>query len=599
MATQHGRLGRAALFVAVWVSTALAAELPDFDRLLPADTFLYVSIRHYDTMVERLRATALGRLWSRPDMQPFVKRVKRELTGLLEKARHDTKIPVRNLLKLPQGQLALGMSMLPQEDDVRWIVLVDVGGELQQAKQTIEEMVGGAIEKGAHKKIEPFRQTDITTVRFPKPEPAADANSEPEGEAGADEEDTPPPARPGPVLETLCYCQTGQLLVLSNRPTGVKLVLANLTGTDQPALCTREDFRAVRHRLDGKQQQIIAFLDLARLVATVMPADDEDGKPGPLAPVLNRLGLEQFRGLGASLDFGTPAYEFRLKAFLSVRNQHKGLTRLLDFPPRRLAPEPFVPPEVGSYFTISWDMAQFYDELEAMLNEFSPALLKALKDRVGGDHDDAVDLRRDLVAPLGNRVSTYSVYARPLTLRSRKDVVVVALKDARAFQAGFERLLRRLQSDMERRQYMGHTIYTPDAKFGIAIVSSHLVIAPSVALVEDVIRRSGRKAPSLSELELYQTGQRQLPGQTSAVSFTNMERVAEYVHHLLRTNQIAETLGVLSGSRLADLITALDGSDLPQFDVVRPYFAAPSIGYLIQQEDGLLLVDTCLRTPGG
>ena len=582
----------------VWVlavpAVARAATPRPFDRLLPADTVLYVSVPHFDTFETRLRATALGRLWARPDMQPFVQRVRQELATLLDRIHRDTRIPVADLIRLPHGQLALGVSMLPDEADVRWIVLVDVGPDRRHATRTMEGMVASAIETGARKETSRVGKTTVTTVHFPEPArtPDDDAAPPPAGEG-------PPTAPNGAlVLKTVSYCHCGSLLVMTNRPSGIQAVLDRLAGAGGPALHDNKDYRTVRDRLHAGAQ-VYAFVDVAHMVTPVASSDRPNRGPGSVGAALRRLGLEQMRGVGASLDFGTPAYEIQLKAFVSVRSQDKGVTRLFHFPPRPLAPEPFVPDDVAAYSTTSWDIARFHDELETVLERISPALVKSFKDRLGGDHPDAVDVRRDLVTPLGGRVSMYWVYARPLMLESAKNVVTVALKDASAFQAGFERLLRRLDIPVERRQYMGHTVYMPNSRSGITITitGTHLVFSPSVTLIEDLIRRGGRQGGGLAELALYRAGAGVLPPRASAVSFTNMTRVAEYFHHLVRTNQIAQALGVLSGGRLADLIAALDGSDLPTFDVVRPYFAAPAVGYVVQEKDGLRIQSTYLKPP--
>jgi hypothetical protein len=156
------------------------------------------------------------------------------------------------------------------------------------------------------------------------------------------------------------------------------------------------------------------FLDVAGLFKVAR------GRGKDVEKLLTDLGLDGLRGVTFCSGFDGPAA--RSVVEIDMPGPRKGLLRLAAGKPFTLADVPPVPDDAASWSMTNFDAGAFYDlavpALEQVVRLVSPddakevaAALKAIDDALG------IDLRKDLLAALGDRFATYSSPAEgPLTL---------------------------------------------------------------------------------------------------------------------------------------------------------------------------------------
>jgi hypothetical protein len=157
-----------------------------------------------------------------------------------------------------------------------------------------------------------------------------------------------------------------------------------------------------------------AFIDIAGLLKVARTRGKEAEK------LLTDLGLDGLRGVTFCSGFDGPAA--RSVVEIDMPGPRKGLLRLAAGKPFTFADVPPIPDDATSWSMTNFDAGAFYDvavqAIDQVARLVSPeeakdlaAALKAIDDALG------IDLRKDLLAALGDRFATYSSPGEgPLTL---------------------------------------------------------------------------------------------------------------------------------------------------------------------------------------
>jgi hypothetical protein len=135
---------------------------------------------------------------------------------------------------------------------------------------------------------------------------------------------------------------------------------------------------------------------------------------------------------------------------------------------------------VANYCTFYVDVHNAFDNFgplfDELYNEGKPGLWD---DVLGGLRSDPngprINLRKELIAHLGNRVSIVADYQLPITTSSERLVFAVEAKDEKAVAAGLNKLFKN-DREMRNRPFEGHVIWesVPEDKTAVPVVSLEL-----------------------------------------------------------------------------------------------------------------------------
>jgi len=560
----------ACLLVCLSVSTALGAGEP-FDRLVPDDTAVFVSLRNYPDLAARFLKSPLGKALADPSVQKFLDQLAEQahLPPFRQELQRAGITPLE-LSGLPAGEVCLAIGALEpaREPPFQALLAIDTTGRRELAQAIIDRAlaaVEAAREGEALARIE--RQFNgKTIVRLSESPQSA-------------EEDA------------LYYMLDDQVLLVSFGGTRMMekfIVLSQ--GGPAGALSGERSYRRAMARV-GADNDVVFYCDVSSLwdllpsTPEVPPDQAAPAAPGP-REVVESLGLLGVRtvaagwrldpnGIAAGLAVGAPApRRGALKAFV---------------PPRAdLTVPPFVAERPAYFARFYFNFPVLWDAAMSTLNRFDPDAYQAIQRQVAGP-DAPAQIQEDIVRALGG---WWTVYVPPLEdsgagagARGLGQAVMVDLTRPEAFEAAFNKLSavwdpqRQLITTFE---VAGQKVYKinmpipaePDQPATmaphLAFARGKLLFTTSGALIRQIIQDSARPSSPFAGNELLRGALQAAGGSADGVLYE------------ARPDAIrADWEGFAK-----DL--AEEGIELPPWEVLRPCIG-PSVSTLKWDERGLLL----------
>ena len=576
-----------------------AADAPRFDQVLPDDTIGLLSIRNAAELRREWSRSQFGRLMAEPGVQAFIDDLlkKDEVAEVLGKIEKELGIGLGDLLRLPEGQVALGVRAKPgegAEPDVSVMAVVDFGGNLTKGRGLVDRLVQKAEQQGAVKKTETFEGTAITVLKRTgkKDDDGANGNGE-KGKSPADR-------------FSLAYGIKDSSLFAASDEKTLKQMLTNAKGGGGKSLAQNESYQHLLKRV-GADAHIHFFVDAGQIVNLVSGLAGDPSQAAQVGVFMQLLGLAQIKSIGGSYAMGSGAYDGVMKLFVHHEGPAQGALKIFALRTGEIKPESWVPGDVASYMSVNWDLKEGFDALNQLVNTFQPGALEMLLEKALGPEGQKVDLQKDVVNRLGKRVTMVTDYSRPITANSQRMLIAIELSDEKGFAQTLSKLAGLLPAGLDKREFQGHLIYEAKAPqagaggddekavtMGLTVAKNRLMFATNVGLLEKVLREdSGKK---LSDSLDYQAVAEHFPGQAVTMSFSRNEEQMRYFYDLLKSGALAQQLGAAAAlePRVGFLAELLNGEKLPEFDTIRRYLS-PSGGYTTIGEDGLLNVSFTLR----
>jgi hypothetical protein len=308
--------------------------------------------------------------------------------------------------------------------------------------------------------------------------------------------------------------------------------------------------------------------------------------------------------------------------------------RMLRFPNAEgVAPPAWVPRGASGWTAVQWDFPVAFAAAETLVDEVVgdkgvyDDVIASLKEDPDGPQ---IDVEKDLIAGLGRRVAMFSDSVEPLTTDSERLVIALEAVDEPRIAATIAKVMD-ADSDMRRVEIGGHAAWelidhsaeVPklDVDFGgagpppiagphhdlddsahrrrsrlkereekllphstVTVAFGHLLIASHRDVLEKVLASAGA-ADGLGATPDYTAVaseiERLLPGGKSLVSFGRDDEAVRPAYELLRQGSMPKSkslFGQLLNAVLGDgkpgtvREQKLDGSSLPDFELVRRYF---------------------------
>ncbi len=433
--------------LAVSAASLHAEKLPQWLRLLPANTLGYVAIRNTPELVADWEKSGYGRLMADPEFRKWIAPLYKDGEAAWDKTlKEATGEGLEANLKRIQGSvlLAVAADSAKAFEDANnnnpFIILLEAGD--QQAK--IQELLEKEVDEDLAKHKEWRRITK-------------DVDGVPLNVLALSEE---PDAR-----WNQAYAFVGDVLVIGDKPALLEYFIPALkNGTGDAAGTVAGHLERHARLMDGlpdlsvyaNGEVLMQWLEKG--LAESHSKRDEQKLPVDPKLILNALGTREIQSLGIGLEMGDA--QSRTDIALLHSEKPQGILSLFQGSSTDVTPPAFVPEDVLSGQVARQSLNDIYGSLLAMVGRFGPMAAMATMQIGMLEQQMGFKLKEDLFGSLADEVVTVSD-GRAASL---SEVYGIKVKD-RAKLAGVLDGLKRFVGQgfgaaFEEGEYLGNSIFT-------------------------------------------------------------------------------------------------------------------------------------------
>ncbi len=606
-------------------SAATAGAFAPSETIFPATTRGWISVANPQVFQESFDRTQYGQLLKDPVMKPFMDGFRAQLRTAGKQRLGKLGLTLEDLEKVPGGEIAMA-AIEPQPGVLASILLVDTTGHEAETKALLDQVEKRLIEQKATKTagtapgMSVFQLPPEQNGSSSKPRQVAISSA-----AGAlvvgDS-----PAVVGQIVATL---KQGRKDSLASLPA--YQAIAGRCGKEVPSsaaplrwfvdpLGYAKVYQAANPpREKRKGPDYVAIL----------------GRQG-FDAVKGAGGLVFFDNGTREAQHHTLVYAPPVAGREPFAIDRFDLAaRMLRFPNAdKIDPPQWVPRDVSSWVTAQWDLANAFASAEPLVDDIVGEkgvfddVIASLKEDPDGPQ---IDVEKDLVACLGSRILVLGDYATPIDIDSERLVIAIEAKDADKVAATVAKSMA-TDPDMQKVESNGHVIWemidrsasipkleieTPggaiahaddesdphhhrkrlrekEEKFlphsAVTVAHGHLLIASHRDFLERVLATSAGEGglAAAADYALVTGEMKKLFPKASALrSFGRADESVRPAFEMLRKGEMPKSKSVM-GQLLNGLLgdgkegsvraQKIDGSTLPDFELIRKYFGTVGLG---------------------
>lgn len=585
---------------------ACAAERPSAPRLLPEETLGYVRVEDVKELKESFGQSSLGRMLADEQMKPLVGDLFLMGEELFQEASQYLGISLRQLLDIPQGEVAFAVVPLntaetekedgPKDNSpeairariearrnrspVGFVGIIDTAENAGYMRSLIERVEDQAVQGNITRKVSTVSGTDVVTYQ------RGDGNGLP-----------------------VSIAERDGVFVIGAGPNVTADVLRRWSGESKDGtLAQSTNFGNVMSHCVGAEDtrpQITFYADPYHLVEKLVKANG--GAAGMVWPILENLQLDKLQGIGgSSFSGGSDEFEGIIHIHVLLESPRDGFLAVVRPSEGPTSPESWVPADVISYTSLHWDILKTYEGIGRIVGRFQSAdffetsVEKPFKERTG------VDLRKDVLEQLTGRLSIIRWNEPPFRLNSNTQIWALETKDIDRAQETLEKLSDAFNNAMKKDSYAGTVLYLSERGQGrelpenirrpepaVAIIGKYIVGSDSRKAIEHLVDVYNGSGARLSDSADYALIAGEVSGKLDAekpflFSYMRSEEIFRQVYEMAKEPGNREMLrGAGENNRFAKLLLdALEKNDLPAFSAFSKYFA-PSGGFAYDDPTGL------------
>lgn len=593
----------ASLLVVLTSQVASYGATPASETLLPNTTKAYVSVANVEEFQAAFDKTQMGQLANDPAMKPFVDDLKRQLTEQWTKTHEKLGIGWEDLEGVPSGEVAMAL-LLPSETKDAVVVLADVTGRDAKTAELLKKIDENMATRKAVKSERAVRGTNLVIYNIPKREDI------PERQVG--------------------YFVKDNLLAASDDLAVLESVLIRTEGAKQDdTLATLSAYDAIMKRCQqaaGEMKPQARWFLEPFGYADAMRLDQPKKRGTDMLKILRTEGFTAIQGVGGFVNLATDKYELVHRTFIHAPgNQAEGAerfelsARMLKFPNGgEFTPPAWVPRDLASYIAVNVDTKNAFENSKTLVNqvvgdEVFEDVLESIKTDENGP---MIDIRKDLIAYLGDRITVISDLQVPITPKSERLLIAVDTKDEKHL-ADVIRDWMETDPDTRKREIAGHVVWeivdeqaelpmitienspldrpSVDEEMeeeeeralppnsAVTVAHGYLMVATHIDILTKVLTEF-ENGPKLADSADYKRVAQDLAGiaqpEQFGQAFTRTDEAYRGTYELLRTGKMPESesmmgklLNSLMGEQKEGVLRPqrLDGSKLPEYDMVRRY----------------------------
>ena len=599
---------------------------PPSEKIFPATTRGWVSISHGPEFRQRFNRTQYGLLLKDPAMKPFIESVRKELESSNSGRLGRLGLTLDDLLEVSGGEYALGAVESPS-GKLATVVLVDVTGHDAEARGLVDKMNQRMVEqKGT--KVAANGDAPLTVYQLPV--------SENSGRTGD---------------QRVAFALSGRTLLVGDDPSLVTQVMGTLGQGRGDCVGSLPAFSVVMGRCQSQVPATAAAvrwyvdpLPFAKAYQATNPPREKRKGPDYVA-ILGRQGFSAVKGAGGVVVFDDGGHALRHHTMVYAPplpgrqpfgpDRFDLAARMLQFPEvEAITPQPWVPRDVSGWTSLQFDLRNAFTTVESLVDDIVGEkgvyddVIASVKEDPDGPQ---IDLEKDLVACLGNRVTLITDHATPIDTDSERMVIAVEAIDPTRVAATVAKSMS-IDPDRAKIDVQGNVAWelidrsmaipqlevelpggaVPHADHDdeahrrrgklrereekllphavVTVANGHLFVASHRDILERVLATKGdvESLGSAADYAAVATElNRLLPGKASTRSFTREDEAIRPAFEMLRQGSMPKSKsltgqllnGILGDGKPGTVRTQrLDGSTLPDFELVRRYFGTVGVG---------------------
>ncbi len=630
---------------------AIALALPVLavepaENLLPGTTKGFVATPSLGDAEAKLSDTELGKLFSDPLMQPFVEDLDKQIKSRLERTGARLGVTFEDLKGVDGGEVALAVvqPLAKDKNSHATVLIIDATGKDAAAKALLAKVAASQAARQGVKSQVQAGKVDITVFTLPL-------------KAGET------------IPEHVIYFRHNDQIVLTdNRDVaeGIAGRFGNAATDSLAKLPAFEQSMVKNAKAAGEAKPNVRwFIEPFGYVEVSRAIHGGKRKRGrDLLKILAGQGFNAVQGLGGNVFFTTGSEDILHRTFVYAppvvrkegdknKDKYNLAMRMLEFKnSEETAPPGWVPADAATYITFHMDLKKAFHYSESLVDEYAgdKGVFKAMWENLAHDPSGPmIDIEKELVSHLGERVTLVSDVKIPVDLKSERLIVAIELLGPKSALVVTKTLEKAFKDDKaaKKREFKGHVIWEmmndaaaePDAlqveevvpatgksggggdekeeeeeeeekpilpNMAFTVVNGQLFVGTHVEFMEEIIGKGGIAPPMIKSgdyLRISDALTRLGATKDSFRFFTRTDESYRGTYELLKQGKLpqAETLfakllnGLLgSGEKGEVRKQELDGSKLPEFKHVQKYLG-PAGSYVHSEDDGWFIVGVLLK----
>ena len=446
--------------VLLGVSALVVEASPPSEALLPESTVGFVSVPDVQKLIDQFNETQLGQLMQDPSMEAFLKDLRRQFDQRWSNVGDKLGLSIDDIRGLAGGELAFAM-MSTEKGQAPVAMLVDVTGNVDQTKQVLEKASANLIREGARRSQVAVAGLQVTVF------------------------DLPDDGR-GVQLDRVGYVLKDALLIVSDNLEVIRGILQRSGGTGG-SLAGAKPFQQVIEKIGKDAGEAAPQLrwyvqPLGYLQAVDTLRDERQPRRGQtFVDVFQEQGFDAIQGAGGYVDFAVDDYQVVHRTAVYAPKPWDKAMKMMAFPNvEAFEPQAWVPRDVASYTAFSVELLQAFDNFgplfDALFGEGETGVWEDVLESLKQDpHGPKIDLRNELVAQLGNRVSAVTAYQLPITPTSERLLFAIEAPNEPVVAAAIEKTLKD-DKEIRQRKHQQYVIWEtiPPKKAEVPAVSLQL-----------------------------------------------------------------------------------------------------------------------------
>lgn len=603
------------------------------DALMSHTTRGYASIGDIEELCEKWNQTQMGQLVQDESMQPFIEdlkdQLKRKITGLRDKLG----VELSDLRDIAGGEIGLGL-VERENDRAAAALVVDVSDHRSQLDKLLVKVGRELSKRGATKEITDVSGIAMTTY-------------------------TIPPKNEADVEHTAVFFVKNDMLCASDSRQEAEEMLRRFDGAAGNRLIDAETYQVTmsrcREESGGIMPQIRWYMDpfgYARAVRS-LASEKEKSRGKDYLMILSNQGFDAVKGLGGYVSLAVGgAFEILHRTSVYAPpipgepDRYRLGMRMMKFPnSNELTAQPWSPRKLATYRTFNCDLANAFEHFGTLFDamiDYEDAFANMMEGLEVDPYGPQVDIRKDFIAHLGQRVTLVTDYEVPITPKCERFLFVIEVTDEQAIAATVKKFMAS-DPNAIKTQFRNRTVWElqeaqeeiPELDIAVAdldllepveaapadgpakkafptsavsVADGHLFIASHIDFLKEVFSLDTPQSTlgTAGDYREVDNALSQLSSEEAAARFfIRTDEAYRPIYELLRQGKMPESETLL-GRLLNRLLSPpddeaegilreqkIDGRQLPDFEMVRRYFS-PAGTIIRSSDDGWIVVGATL-----
>jgi hypothetical protein len=617
---------------------ASAAAGPPSDTLLPKSTKGYLSVAHPKEFDDRWKKTQLGQMFNDDVMKAFVDDFEKQLRDDFGAIERKLGLTYDDLKGVTVGEMSLSL-IERKGQDASLAVTMDIKGHEKQADAML-----AAIEKrlAARKGTKSTAKAGDTTLQV-----------------------FSIPAQGGRKAQQTVYFIKDNVLVGIDDKAEAEAIIKRFAGNATDNLKSSKAYQATMascKREAGKlEPEARWFIDPFGFIFADRTLHEQPAKrEQDMVKILFDNGFNAIQGAGGYLNQLVDGHvEFLARTAVYAppvagkENDPLRWTssmRMMQLPNGpAVEPQSWAPRELAGYVTFNMKLTDAFDNVGPLVDaiqDHEDAWKNSLDGWKNDPYGQQVDVRKEFIENMNNRVTVMSSYDTPISEESERAIFAIEAKDEKALAKTLEKwMAKESEKDVKRHQVGQYVIYErvanetaePDVEVpgfsqnrtgsdeksvnekrrrervlpnsAVTVALGHLMKASDFKYLSEILEGFGQRerlASSADYKQMEEVMNKVAPGERSGYHFGRSDEEFRPAFDLIRQGKMPQSKSML-GKLLNKFLTTEDekkqgvprhqrvnGANLPEFEVVRRYFG-PHAAVVRSDKDGWFVTSVLLN----